>query len=307
MPPKTDLSSAAETGYDARRKRKVDRERQCLATVDDLFGHRCAMRQTQTRREVEAALKARSADIYADFLLPFLRPNMMVLDCGCGKATITLGLAQAVPGGRIIGVDLDKGCLATARGHANLLGRENLSCTVADGRRLPFSDETFDTVFCHSMLETLGDPENAVAEFRRITKHNGLVGAASVEYSGVIFGGKKTDGPVRFYEIRQQVWRDLQVAEPNMGRRLRGLFEEAGFRQVEASAVYISYGTTDRVCSFAHDRVAECRDPKLQAAVTRTGIASIDELGHLAAAWNEWSEDRSAFFAFPWCRVLAWR
>ena len=265
------------------------------------------MRQTQTRREVEAALKARSADIYADFLLPFLRPNMMMLDCGCGKATITLGLAQAVPGGRIIGVDLDKGCLATARGHANLLGRENLSCTVADARRLPFSDETFDTVFCHSMLETLGDPENAVAEFRRITKHNGLVGAASVEYSGVIFGGKKTDGPVRFYEIRQQVWRDLQVAEPNMGRRLRGLFEEAGFRQVEASAVYISYGTTDRVCSFAHDRVAECRDPELQAAVTRTGIASIDELGHLAAAWNEWSEDRSAFFAFPWCRVLAWR
>jgi hypothetical protein len=103
------------------------------------------------------------------------------------------------------------------------------------------------------------------------------------------------------------VWRDLQVAEPNMGRRLRGLFEEAGFRRVEASAVYISYGTTDRVRSFAHDRAVECRDPELQAAVTRAGIASIDELGHLATAWNEWSEDRSAFFAFPWCRVLAWR
>jgi ubiquinone/menaquinone biosynthesis C-methylase UbiE len=108
---------------------------------------------------VGAALKARNADTYADFLLPFLRPNMTVLDCGCGTGTIALGLAQAVPTGWIIGVDLDKGCLATARGHANLLGRKNLSCTVADGRRLPFSDETFDTVFCHSMLETLGDPE----------------------------------------------------------------------------------------------------------------------------------------------------
>ena len=87
---------------------------QCLATGGDLFGHRCAMRQAQTRREVEAALEARSVDTYADFLLPFLRPNMTVLDCGCGKETIALGLAQAVPTGWIIGVDLDKGCLATA-------------------------------------------------------------------------------------------------------------------------------------------------------------------------------------------------
>jgi ubiquinone/menaquinone biosynthesis C-methylase UbiE len=80
------------------------------------------MRQAQTRREVEAALEARGADTYADFLLPFLRPNMTALDCGCGAGTIALGLAQAVPTGWIIGVDLDKGCLATARGHANLLG-----------------------------------------------------------------------------------------------------------------------------------------------------------------------------------------
>ena len=70
-----------------------------------------------------------------------------MLDCGCGKGTIALGLAQAIPTGRIIGVDLDKGCLATARGHANLLGRKNLSCTVADGRQLPFSDETFATQY----------------------------------------------------------------------------------------------------------------------------------------------------------------
>jgi methylase of polypeptide subunit release factors len=97
---------------------------QCLAMGDDLFSHRCGMRQAQTRKEVDAAVKARGVDTYADFLLPFLRPNMMVLDCGCGKGTIALGLAQAVPTGRIIGVDLDKGCLATARGHANLLGQE---------------------------------------------------------------------------------------------------------------------------------------------------------------------------------------
>jgi hypothetical protein len=36
------------------------------------------MREAQSRREVEAAVQARGVDTYADFLLPFLRPNMMV-------------------------------------------------------------------------------------------------------------------------------------------------------------------------------------------------------------------------------------
>ena len=45
-----------------------------------------------------------------------------------------------------------------------------------------------------------------------------------------------------------------------MGRRLRGLFNEAGFPRVEAFADYISYGTPDRAIAFAHDRAMECRD-----------------------------------------------
>ena len=96
------------------------------------------------------------------------------------------------------------------------------------------------------------------------------------------------------------------IAEPNMGRRLRGLFQEAGFCRVEAFADYISDGTPDRVMAFARDRAAECRDQELRATVTGHGIASAEELTHLAARWEEWGEDPGAFFAFAWCRVLAW-
>jgi hypothetical protein len=156
------------------------------------------------------------------------------------------------------------------------------------------------------MLETLVDPARVVAELHRVTKHGGVVGAASVEYSGLILAGEPTDGPRRFYDIRQQLWRVTGIAEPNMGRRLRGLFQEAGFPRIEAFADYISYGTPDRVSAFARDRAAECRDQELRAAVTRHGIASAEELADLATRWEEWGEDPGAFFAFPWCRVLAW-
>ena len=110
----------------------------------------------------------------------------------------------------------------------------------------------------------------------------------------------------RQIRIRQQLWRAGRIAEPNAGRRLRGLFQAAGFDHVEAFADYISYGTPDRVRTFASDRAAECRDRELRDAVTRYGIASAEELLDLAAAWEKWGDDPTAFFAFAWCRALAW-
>ena len=231
---------------------------------------------------------------------------MAVLDCGCGEATITLGLAEAVHAGWVVAVDVKQGSFAAARRYAASIARSNLDFAVADGRRLPFHDAAFDAVLCHSMLETLDDPAKAVTELRRVTKPGGVVGAASVEYGGIILGGEQTAGPRRFYDIRQRLWRAEQTAEPNMGRRLRGLFEEARFARVAAFADYISYGTPDLVTAFARDRAAECRGREFRGMVTCHEIAPADELIHLAAAWEEWGEDPGAFFAFPWCRVLAW-
>ena len=186
------------------------------------------------------------------------------------------------------------------------LGHQNVTWIGADGRSLPFHDAVFDAVLCHSVLETLDDPAPVIAELRRVTKRGGVVGAASVEYDGIILAGEQTAGPRRFYNIRQQLWRAARIAEPSTGRRLRGLVQAAGFGHVEAFADYISYGTADRVSAFASDRAAECRDRELQAAVTRYGIASMEELLNLATAWEKWGDDPSAFFAFAWCRVLAW-
>jgi ubiquinone/menaquinone biosynthesis C-methylase UbiE len=257
--------------------------------------------------EVQASMMSRSADVYADFLLPHLQPDMTVLDCGCGTGTITLGLAKAVPDSRVVAVDIAMDALAAIRRSAASVGQNNLACIAGDGRRLPFCDGAFDAALCHSMLETLDDPSTAVAELRRVTRRGGIVGAASVEYGGAILAGAHTAGPQRFYDFRQQLWRAAGIAEPNTGRKLRGLFSAAGFARVEATAGYISYGTPDRVGAFARDRAKECLDQGLIEALTRYGIASAEELSRLAAEWEEWGNDPGAFFAFAWCRVLAWR
>ena len=136
---------------------------------------------------------------------------MIVLDLGCGQATISKGVAEVVPHGRVLGVDIDRAGLATARGEAATIGCGNLAFAAADGRQLPFRSGVFAAVLCHSILETLNDPTSVVTEVRRVMKRGGVVGAASVEYGGIILGGAKTTDPQRFYDIRQLVWRAREL------------------------------------------------------------------------------------------------
>jgi len=80
-----------------------------------------------TQNDVQAAIKLRGADVYARFLIPLLRPGTMVLDCGCGAGTITLGLAEVVREGHVVGVYLDprrgRGCKVAGRRAERLVRR----------------------------------------------------------------------------------------------------------------------------------------------------------------------------------------
>ena len=74
-----------------------------------------AVSKSREKSRIEAAMVARSAYTYADFLLPHLQLDMIVLDLGCGQATISIGLSETVPNGRVVGVDIDRYDLAVGR------------------------------------------------------------------------------------------------------------------------------------------------------------------------------------------------
>ena len=253
----------------------------------------------------DKSLKDRSAEDYADFLLPYLTDDSVVLDIGCGQGTITLGLAQSA--GQVIGIDLTEEEFAEARRWAAEHEIENVEFRVGSVEALDFPSDHFDGCLCHSMLETLDRPLDALVEIRRTLKPGGVVGVACVEYGGLILAGPEEELLRRFYTVREQVWQLENVADPYRGRRLRGLLEEAGFDSVVATSKYFSYGSAEAVESFGRARAEDCGDGWYATSARKHGLVTARDLETMAHAWLEWSESPDAYAAFAWCRAVGWK
>ena len=255
----------------------------------------------QDAASFEAAMSARSAANYADFLMPYLVDGANVLDVGCGSGEISVGIASMV--GHVIGVDVDEEGFAPARTYARDHGIANIEFRIGNAYDLDQPDDHFDVAFCHSMLETLDRPIDGLREIARTLKPGGALGVASVEYGGLILAGPDEPLLRRFYAIREQLWL-LDGSDPYRGRALRGLLTEAGFDRVEASSKLVCYGTPESVRSFGRDRAEDCLDAWYASGAETNALATGEELNAIADAWRAWSESPDAYAAFAWCRAI---
>ena len=73
-----------------------------------------------------------------------LRGDETVLDAGCGTGRLTADLVEALPRGRVVGVDLSQNMLQAAREHLKEFG-SRASFIAADLKALPFFD-AFDGI-----------------------------------------------------------------------------------------------------------------------------------------------------------------
>jgi ubiquinone/menaquinone biosynthesis C-methylase UbiE len=101
-----------------------------------------------------------------------LRPDAIVLEIGSGPGYFSPSLADAVPGGALVALDLQVEMLRLAR---DRLRGHHVRRVQADAVRLPFRTGCFDAVFVATMLGEVPDLDACLDEIRRVLAPAGVV------------------------------------------------------------------------------------------------------------------------------------
>jgi SAM-dependent methyltransferase len=229
----------------------------------------------------------RTAERWAAFLLPHLRPGMRLLDLGCGPGSITSELAAGLSA---VGVDLDP------------LAIEAVPVAAADAAALPFPDACFDALYANALLQHVADPLAVLREARRVARPGAVIGVGDADWGGVLM--HPADPALdRGQSIRAAL---RPGGDVRVGRQLRSLLAAAGFERCEASATGGADGTGDAARRLAACEASWFEASDVVALVAERGIARPNEMAAIAAAWARWGEDPGAFAARFWVTALAW-
>ena len=194
---------------------------------------------------VQQGYATREATRVAGFFMPYLRPGMTLLDCGCGPGTVTIGLAEAVAPGQVEGVDIEPSMIERAITIAKERRAEKVRFQVANIRDLPFPDGSFDAVYSSAVLEHLGDPVQALKEMFRVLKPEGLIGITSTDWAEPLVSPVE-EAVGQLFALMERGYNHYG-GSLNRGRHLTNMLSQAGFRVTEFLARYDNEGVRDAV------------------------------------------------------------
>ena len=100
-----------------------------------------------------------------------LKKNSTVLDVGCAKGFMLYDLRKAVPGIKFCGIDVSRYAIKNSSPKV----RKNLK--VANAKKLPFPDNSFDIVISINTIHNLNkkDCAQALKEISRVSKKNSYI------------------------------------------------------------------------------------------------------------------------------------
>jgi ubiquinone/menaquinone biosynthesis C-methylase UbiE len=238
----------------------------------------------------------RTADEAAAFLLPQLRAGMRILDVGCGPGSITRGLAERVAPGQVVGVDLSRETLESARRDAVDRGLDNLRYEEGSVYELPFADASFDVAYAHQVLQHLREREAALGEMLRVLRPGGLLAIREVDWDTVAYWPRE-GGIDRFVEAHMKTWY-RNGGEPAMGRRLRALFNAARLGDVQVTAAVWCYTTPGDTIAWGESYAERLLTSPMGERMIEYGYASRDEVQAMAAAFRAWAVHPDAVWTF---------
>ena len=250
-------------------------------------------------------LNRREVTTHAAHLLPYLKPGLRVLDFGCGPGTLTLGLAELVKPGEVHGIDMEESQIDMARSSAEEGGHDNALFRVADVTDLPFDDDSFDVAHCHSVLMFVPDTLAALTEVKRVLKPGGIISSReTIIESSFLRPDLYSLNDIWLIYSNMVMFDD---GHPEMGKDLKGHLTEAGFTDIQASASFNSFSTTEEVRFFRDfARGWFLSEPLMETAID-FGATTEKQSADVRRALEQWVGRPGAFGAIAYGEALAFK
>lgn len=199
-----------------------------------------------------------------------LKPGMKVLDAGCGTGAFTRYMANAAPQAEYCGMDIDASLVATAKKLRELKIKEcSMDFIQADALHMPFIDEYFDVVTCHTLFENVPDYEALMREMLRVVKKGGRVAAIasmSPGHQGMWYGDYPQECSFQpgFLALQEKVYYAYMKLCPVGGYmhglpavKLPGYFAMRGLKDVSAYPIgrFFSLSNAALSCDEKHEYI----------------------------------------------------
>jgi ubiquinone/menaquinone biosynthesis C-methylase UbiE len=251
-------------------------------------------------------LGQRTASDWIPFLLPYLRPGLDVLDCGCGPGSITVDVAQRVAPGLVVGIDVDAAQVERARRLARERGITNIRFEVGTVYELPFPDATFDAAYANNVLNHLADPLSVLREMRRVLKAGGVVGISDTVGDDLLLTPTNPLLERAVAHYRQVKYHNGAGREYN-SPCLRQYLAETGFvRSIGYALGPQCYGTPEATRHLAQTMVLYFGSEGFRDVVLSQGWAGAALLDEVVRAFQAWGERSDSFHAALNCAAVGW-
>ncbi len=110
-----------------------------------------------------------------------IREGMWVLEVGPGPGTFTTEAAKRVgEQGKFFTIDIQPIIISRLDHRLQTQGVTTVTTRVASAHDLPFPDKTFDRVFMVAVLGEIPDKNEALTEFKRVLKDDGLLAVGEI-------------------------------------------------------------------------------------------------------------------------------
>ncbi len=157
-----------------------------------------------------------------------------VLDVAAGRGAVLFPAAEQIsPDGYVVGVDLSGPMAHETAAEIQRRGLTNAGMVQMNGEHLGLADRSFDALLCSFAIFWFIDPQQALAEFRRVLRAGGRLGIA-------MSGGQDPrwswhDELLRAFNAREPILEDTGPSMNGKPDELRAALLRAGFTGVRVT------------------------------------------------------------------------